>query len=109
MSGTEVSTIVIIICNDLTYAYTVTPETFNQSSLMINDTLRYTRTDGLKMKYDAAIFVDTAPGIFWFGGAKVTPESPPNITCELLSPAPLVGTYPYPKYLRSSRPIGPST
>ena len=95
----------IIICNDLTYAYTVTPETFSES-LLINDTLQYNRSDrsdGLNPLFN----VDPAPGTIWFGGAKATPESPPNISCELLSSASLVGTYP--KYLRSSRSIGPST
>ena len=73
---------------------------------MINDTFQYTRSDDLTVMYNLESLVDTAPGIFWFGGAKATPESPPNLTCELLSSAPLVGTYP--KYLRSSRSIDPS-
>ena len=82
----------MIICNDLTYVYTVTFETFNLSLFTMNLTWQYTRSDGLTVEYFSDPFLNPTPGLFWFGGAKATPDSPPNLTCELLSCAPLVGT-----------------
>ena len=85
----------IIIRSDPTYAHTVVPEMLlsNQSSLVINITLGYTRLDDLTVKYISTTNVSLQPGIFWFDGVKATPDSPPNLTCEPLSSAPLVGTY----------------
>ena len=101
----KVSIIVIIICTRLTYVYTVTM--LNQSILTINITLQYTMSDGLTVEYSSTPSLFPTPGVFWFGGAKATPNSSPNLTCELLSSAPLVGTYL--RYLRSSRFIAPTT
>ena len=93
MARWEVCIGVIIICNHLTFACTVTPETFNKSVVKIEVDFQYTRSDGLTAEYLAFTSVHTAPGILWFGGAKATPDSPTTLTCELLSSAPLVGTF----------------
>ena len=81
----------VVFVYDLGDAYAVAPDLLNQYPLEIHVSLQYTRSDGLVMEYQSESLLYPVPGIFWFGGAKATPDSPPNLTCELLSSPPFVG------------------